>query len=86
MTDQTFERQHVSMFNTAVNYLVVSRGLFLQISKQDMDSLHIHAYADASSAINQNLTPQLGHIVLLCDKWDNACILHYASYKSRRVA
>ncbi len=86
VTEKTFERKHVNMFNTAVNYLVESRGLSLQMRKLDMDSLHIRAYADASFATNHNLTSQLGYIVLLCDKWENYCTLHYASYKSRRVA
>ncbi len=54
--------------------------------KLHIDFPHILAYADASFATNHNLTSQLGYIFLLCDKWDNACTLHYASYKSRRVA
>ncbi len=74
------------MFNTAVNHLVESRSLSLQMRKLDMDSLHIRAYADASFATNHNLTWQIGYIVLLCDKWYNACTQHYTRYKSRRVA
>ena len=74
------------MFNTAVNYLVESRGLSLQICKLDSDSLYIRAYANASFAINPNLTSQLGSMALPCDKWDNDCTLHYDSCKSLRVA
>ncbi len=74
------------MFNTAVNYLVESRGLSLQMLKLDKGSLHVRAYANASFATNHNLTSQVEYIVLLCDKYDNACTLHYASYKSRRFA
>ncbi len=86
VTEKTFERNHLNMFNTAANYLVESRGLSLQMRKLNMDSLHIRAYADGSFATNHNLTLQLGYIVLICGKWDNACTLHYACYKSRRVA
>ncbi len=86
VTEKTFERKHVNRFNTAVTYLVESRDLSLQMRKLDMGSLHVRAYADASFATNHNFTSQLGYIVLLCDKYDNASKLHYASYKSRRVA
>ena len=70
MTKKTFERKHVNMLNTADNYLVESRGLSPQIRKLHLDSFHIRAYADTSFATNQDLTLQVGYIVLLCDKWD----------------
>ncbi len=74
------------MFNNANDYLMISRDLSLHMRKLGLDSLHIRAFADASFASNQGHTSQLGYIVLLCDKHDNVCVLHYASYKSRRVA
>ena len=52
----------------------------------DHRTLHIRDYADASFSTNREHTSQLGYIVLLCDKNDNACVLHFTSYKSRRVA
>ena len=54
--------------------------------KLDPESLHVRAYTDALFPTNTDHLSQLGYIVLLSDKHDNACILHYASYKSRRVA
>ncbi len=86
VTEDTFEHNHVNMFNNAVHYLLESRELSLRMHKLDGKTLHIRAYADASFATNNNMTPQLGYIVLLCDNLENACVLHYASYKSRRVA
>ncbi len=56
------------------------------MQKLDSECLRIRAFADASFATNHDHTSQLGHIVMLCDKQDNACIIHYASYKSSRVA
>ena len=50
------------------------------------ESLQIRAYTDASFSTNTDHSLQLGFIVLLSDKPDNAFILHYAGYKSRRVA
>lgn len=40
---------------------------------------------NGSFAENQDLSTQLGYIVLLCDKYDKCSILHYSSHKSRRV-
>ncbi len=54
--------------------------------KLDLDTLHIRDYSNASFATNLRHTLQLGYIIIPCDKDDNASILHYASYKSRRVA
>ncbi len=69
------------MFNYPIDYLLESRDLSLHMQKLDIESLHIRAFADASFAPNHYHTSQLGYIVLLCDKQDNACVLHYASYK-----
>ncbi len=54
--------------------------------KLDLKSVHVRAFPDASFATNHNENSRLGHIVLLCDKQDTTCVLHYASYRSRRVA
>ena len=63
-----------------------SRDLAFRMRKPDLESLHIRAFADASFATNHDRTSQFGHILMLCDKQNNAFILHYTSYKSRRVA
>ena len=55
MTEKTLARKHVSTFKTAVNYLLESQGLSLQMRKLHMYSLHIRANADASFATNHNL-------------------------------
>lgn len=54
--------------------------------KLDPDSLHIPAYTDASFATNHVNSSQLGYIIPLCDKANNACVLDYASYKSHLLA
>ncbi len=60
MTEKTFERRYVDLFNIAVNYLVDSPGLSLQMHELDRESLHFRADADASFATNHNLTSQIG--------------------------
>ena len=62
------------MFNNAVDYLLESRDLSLYIRKLDIESLHIRTDADKSLATNHDHTTQLGYIVLLCNKLDNASV------------
>ncbi len=54
--------------------------------KLDPKSLHIRAYTDASFSNNPDHSSQLVYIVLLADKHNNACVLHYASCRSHKVA
>lgn len=42
-------------------------------------------YPDASFAENSNITSELGYIVMLADKSEKCIVLHFASYKGRRV-
>ncbi len=51
----------------------------------DSQSIHIVGYADAAFANNSDMSSQLGFIVLLKDKYDNASIIHYGSWKCKRV-
>ena len=86
VTEKSFHKTHVKTFNSTVKYLHSSKNSTLCIRKLDLDTLHIRTFSDPSFATNRGHTSQLGYIIRLCNKYDNACILHYASYKSRRVA
>lgn len=52
--------------------------------KLDMNSLRIKIFSDSYFA-NAEQKTQLGYIVLLCDGTRRANVLHYASYKSKRI-
>ncbi len=54
--------------------------------KLDPESLQVCSYTDALLSTNTDHWSQLGYIVLWADIHHNACVLHYASYKIRRVA
>ncbi len=86
MPAETFEDMHVKQYKSAVRYLQSTRQMALRMRKMDPTTLQIRAYADASFSTNRDHTSQLGYIALLCDKNDNACMLHFASYKSHGVA
>lgn len=55
-------------------------------SKLDINSFRLAVFTDASFAKNQDLSSQLGYIIVLADDHGNANLLHYSSFKSQRVA
>lgn len=59
--------------------------LHVVLLKLEVESIPIALYADAAFANNRNLTSQLGFIVLLKDKNDNAAIINYVSFICDRV-
>ncbi len=56
VTETTFKRKHINIFNNAIDYLFESRDLSLHIRKLDLESLHIRAFADASFATKHDHT------------------------------
>ncbi len=86
VTEKSFNISHLKQNNATVRYLQDTHHLSLRMCKLDPEILHVRAYTDASFSTNPDHSLQLGYIVLLAEKHDNACVLHYASYKSRRVA
>ena len=85
VTKNSFIPKLIKEFNKIVKYLKKTEENGIIIQKLDNPSLHLLVYADASFANNSDLTSQLGYIILLADKFGKRNILHYASYKSRRV-
>lgn len=52
----------------------------------EFGSLRICAYSDSLFVTNADQSSQLKIILLLFDKINNAYVLHYVSFESRRVA
>ena len=53
--------------------------------KLDHSSMAIRGYADAGFTRNNDLSSQLSMVVALIDKYRNASLIHYATWKSRRI-
>ncbi len=69
------------LLNDAVRFIQsVPRNL--KFPKLDLASLKVCGYSDASFANNADLTSQLWIFVLPRDRFSNASIIHYASWKS----
>lgn len=62
-----------------------SAAVVLKYSKLYKYSLNLRVYADASFATNDDLSSQLGYIVLLCDRFNCCHVMDYVSRKSRRI-
>ncbi len=82
---KSFYISHVKQYNATVHNLQCTRHLSPRMCKIDHESLHARAYTAALFSTNHDHSSQLGYIVLLASKLHNAFVLHYASYKSRRV-
>lgn len=84
LNPESTNEDHVKLLNHAVKHLP-NQELGLVFRKLDLESLRVVGYSDASFAGNDDLSSQLGMIVLLMDSKNNATIMHYASWKCRRV-
>lgn len=51
----------------------------------DVDTVHLRVYADASHATNDDLSSQIGYLVLPADASNASHIIDYSSRESRRV-
>ena len=67
----------------AISKLQDDVGLFFP--KLDLGSVKIVGYSDASFAGNKDFSSQPGMVALLVEKHNKACVVHYASWKCRRV-
>ena len=68
-----------------MNELLKNPERGLKMKQLDAESLHLRVYSDSSFANNDDLTSQLGYVVLLCDKNDNGNVVSFSSHKSRRI-
>lgn len=86
VTENTYSSQDILALNKIISAATrhSSRGIIQQ--KLDTNSLRLVVYTDAAFATNKDYSSQLGYLILLADKQNRCNILHYCSYKSRRVA
>ena len=85
VTASTFRKEHIKELNKAIKHANATKTLSLMYAPLDKETLHLLVYADASFASNDDLSSQLGYIVLLCDGHSRCHVMTYSSRKSRRV-
>ncbi len=85
ITEEKWRSEDMKHLNGVVKYVEQTprRGLIQQ--RLDMDTLSLKVFSDFSFANAPDLSSQLGFTVLLSDASGKCNILHFASYKSKRV-
>lgn len=83
--EKTFRPSKTNLLNDGVKYAKREPSLGLQYAPPDKSSVHLKVYTDPSFATNDDLSSQLGIILLLYNSVGNAHIIDYRSHKSQRV-
>ena len=86
ITENTFDKQAIQSYNSAVDYLRQTRDLCLVYPQLDSNSLRLACYVDAGNCHKEDGKCQIGFIIFLTDKTDRCCVLQFSSRRSRRVA
>lgn len=85
VTENLFEKEHITKFNKAVRVAKTMRQEELAFKSLNQYTLHFHVYADASFSSNEDLSLQLGYIILLCDSTGRCHVLDFTNKKVKRV-
>ena len=85
VTEKECDAHIIKSVNKRIRYLRSTAKMGLVYHKLDHTSLKMEVYADASFANKKDQTTQVVHLVVLTDASNKCNIMHYASYKSRRV-
>jgi hypothetical protein len=80
ISSQTYKR-----VRDIVRYCRETEGIGLNFVQLDPASLRIFLFTDASFGNAENLSSQLGFVIVLADDSGNANVVHFGSQKSRRV-
>ena len=84
-TERIFGHASIKLLNKIIKHLQNTISIRMKYPKLDPISLYLVVYSDASFNNNKDNSSQLGSIILLMDKYYRASVLHFSSYKSRRV-
>lgn len=77
--------QDAKRLNKTISQAKVDSELGLRFVAIDQATKRIAVFPDASFASNADLTCQLGFVITIADAKNNANIIHYSSFKSKRV-
>ena len=75
----------VKALNKRIQWQIENPARGLRFVKLDKGSLELVVFTDASFANNQDLSSQIGYVLVLADSTGNANVLHWSSTKCKRV-
>lgn len=85
VTESKFERKHVNALNDVIKRAHGNSKRGIRQQKLYMDTHSLRVFTDSSFANTPVLRSQLGFIILVCDASGKCNMLHFSSYKSKRV-
>ena len=75
----------VKSLNKRLHWQIQNCSRGLRFVKLEKESLQLLAFTDASFANNKDYSSQIGYVLVLADRHNNANILHWSSIKCKRV-
>lgn len=85
ITADMYTDKHRQILNKVVKHVQDTPDYVLKHHALDENSLRLVVFSDASFANNPDMSTQLGYLVTLTDQSGKSNILHFTSYKSKRV-
>ena len=85
VTEDLHSEKHVKEINKGIKHAKSTKEMVLSYKPLERESLHLRVHADSSFHSNDDMSSQLGYIVLLCDTADQCHVLTYSSKKARRI-
>ena len=79
------DENDIKLLNKRLQWQIDNPKRGLKYVRLDRDSLKLIVFTDSSFANNKDYTSQIGYVIVLADKNDNANILHWSSTKCRRI-
>ncbi|RAL61913.1 hypothetical protein DID88_002402 [Monilinia fructigena] len=79
------DKDDIAMLNKRIKWQKENSARGLNYIPLDLDSLKIVVFADASFANNKDYSSQIGYVIIMMDKHNNANIIHWSSIKCKRV-
>ena len=85
VTEALFSEKHVKEINKAIKHAKSTKEMVLSYKPLELESLNLRVYAGASFHSDDDMSSQLGYIVIQCDAADHCHVLTYSRKKARRI-
>lgn len=79
------DKDDITALNKRIKWQKENSSRGLNYVPLDLDSLKIVVFADASFANNKDYSSQIGYVIVMMDKHNNANTIHWSSIKCKRI-
>lgn len=85
VTATTFKPRHVERINKVIGHIQKTIDVIPRFVKLQEDTLKITIFSDGSFASNEDLSSQVGYLVVIQDATGRVNVVHYSSTKTKRI-